>query len=97
MCAIFGRRPAPGPWPPTRSLVATAVEVLPTIADDLAADLLEHLARALVGKDEELRAARALQSEALTLLHAQHAENVRLRRRVADLLAACRRARAAAA
>lgn len=38
---IFGRPFARVPWPSSRPVLALAVELLPTIADDLTADLVE--------------------------------------------------------
>ena len=70
--------------------------MLPTIGDDLTADLLEHLALMLAHRDDEVRAVRAVLSPALTLTHTQRVENLRLRQRVADLLDARRRERTAA-
>ncbi len=92
---IFGRRLAPAPWPASRSVLALVVEVLPTIEDDLAADLVEHLTLALADRDDELRAVRAVLSSALALSHTQHVEIIRLRRRLANLLDARRRERTA--
>ena len=90
---IFGRRLAPAPWPSSGSLLALIVEVLPTVEDDLEADLLEHMALVLADRDDELRAMRVVLSSVLALLHAQHVEIGRLRRRFADLLDARRRER----
>jgi hypothetical protein len=93
---IFGRELAPAPWPSSRPVLALVVEVLPTIEDELAADLLEYLALALVDRDDELRAVRAVLSSALALTHTQHAEIVRLRQRLHGLIDARRRERTAA-
>ena len=89
-------QPAPAPWLSSRPVLALVVEVLPTIDDDLTADLLEYVALALVERDDELRAVRAVLSPALTLAHTQHIEILRLRRRLAHLLDARRRERTAA-
>lgn len=94
---IFGPRPVPMLWPSSRDVLALAIELLPTIADDLTADLVEHLALALVDRGQELRAVRAVLSAALTLSNTQHAEIIRLKRRLADLLDARQRERPAAA
>lgn len=94
---IFGQRPAPAPWPSSRPLLELVIELLPAIEDDLTADLVEHVALELVDRDEELRAVRAVLSSALGLLYAQHAEIVRMRRRLADLFDARRAERTAAA
>ena len=90
------RQPAPAPWLSSRPVLALVVEVLPTIEDNLTADLVEHLALALAGRDDEVRAIRAVLSSTLTLTHTQQAKIVRLRRRLADLLDARRRERTAA-
>ena len=63
------------PWPSSRPLMALIVEVLPVIEDDLAADLIEHLALAIIDRDDELRAVRSIQSAVLAHSHAQDAEN----------------------
>ena len=93
---MSGRRLAPAPWLSSRPVLALIVEVLPTVEDDLTADLLEYVALVLVERDDELRAVRAVLSSALTLTHNQHVEILRLRQRVADLLDARRRERMAA-
>ena len=83
--------------PSSRLVLAFAIELLPIVDDALVADLIEHLALSLVDRDDERRAARAVLSSALGLSNAQHAEIVRLRRRVADLLELRRQERPAAA
>src|SRR5207302_2027141 len=93
---IFGRPLGPVPWPSSRPVLALAVELLPTIADDLTADLVEQLALALADRDDEVRAGRAVLSSALALSQTQQIEIVRLRHRLADLLDAQRRERPAA-
>ena len=93
---IFGPRIAPAPWPSSRPVLALIVEVLPTIEDDLTADLLEYVALALVDRDDEVRAVRAVLSSGLALSHNQHVEILRLRQRLADLLDARRGERTAA-
>lgn len=70
--------------------------MLPTVEDDLTADLLEHLALTLADRDDEVRAIRAVLSSALVLSHAQQAKIVRLRQRLADLLDERRRERTTA-
>jgi hypothetical protein len=83
--AIFGHRPAPmSPW--SDPVIPLAIAVLPTLEDDLAADLVECLAFALVDRREELRAVRTVLSAALEQSHTLQVENLRLRRRVGDLL-----------
>jgi len=89
-------QPAPAPWSSSRPIFSLVAEVLPTIEDGLTADLLEYVALTLADRDDELRAERAVQSSALTLLHTLQAENVRLRRRSRDLLDARRLVRTAA-
>lgn len=93
---IFGRRLAPAPWPSSRPVLALVVDILPTLEDDLTADLLEHLAVALVDRDDELRSVRAVLSSTIALSHTQHLEIARLRRRLADLLETRRPERSAA-
>lgn len=93
---MFGRPLPPAPWPVPGRVLALVVELLPTIEDDLMADLLEHLALALADRDDEVRAVRAVLSSALALSHTQHVEILRLRKRLADLLDAWRRERLAA-
>ena len=87
---IFGQRIAPAPWLSSRPVLGLVAEVLPTVEDDLAAELLEHVALALADRDDEVKAIRAVLSSDLALSHTQQAENVRLRRRVAGLLDARR-------
>jgi hypothetical protein len=82
---IFSRRPAPVPWPSWRPVLALAVEALPAIDDGLMADVVEHLAVALVDRDEELHAVRAVLSAALAQSHVQHAEIRRLTAALARL------------
>ena len=83
-------QPDPAPWLSSRPVLALIVEVLPTIEDNLTADLLEYVALALVDRDDEVRAVRAVLSSALALSHGQQATIVRMRRRLADLLDARR-------
>ena len=93
---IFGTRIEPAPWLSSRPVLALVVEVLPTIEDDLTADLLEYVALALADRDDEVRAIRSVLSRLLTRAHTQHVEILRLRQHVADLLDARRRERMAA-
>ena len=93
---IFVSRITPAPWLPSHAVLALVVEVLPTIEDDLTADLLEYVALALADRDDEVRAIREVLSSGLALSHTQHVEILRLRQRVADLLDARRRERTAA-
>jgi hypothetical protein len=94
---IFGRCPAQAPRRSVRLLLTTAIELLPTIEDDLIADLVEHLACAIADQEQELGAGRAVLSQALELLHAQHIEIGRQQKRLAGLLDERRQARTAAA
>ena len=57
---IFGQQFAPPPWLSSRPLLDLAMEVLPLGEDDLAADLLEQLALALIDRDDEVRGVRAV-------------------------------------
>lgn len=90
---IFGRRVAPAPWPLSRPLLATANALLPLIADDEVAALVENLTRYIVDLEEELGAVRLVLSEALKMLHAQHVQIVKLKTRLGTLLDADRAAR----
>lgn len=65
-------------------LLAVATESLRIIEDDLAGGLVEHLALAVVQRDEELRGVRAVQSAALEQLHGARSEIDRLCRRLAE-------------
>ncbi len=66
-------------WP-SRPVLEVAVEVLPTIEDDIVAALIEQLALAIADLADELRSVRAVLREALAIVHSQHREIVRLRR-----------------
>ncbi len=94
---IFGRPLAPAPWPSSRPVLNLATELLPIIEDAIASDAIELLALSLVERDDELGAVRLVVSEALTLAHQQHAEVLRLQRRLANLLDARRQERIATA
>lgn len=87
---VFRRAPAPMPAAASRPVLDVALGLLPALEDDLAIDLVEQLAYALVDRDEELRAVRAVLSEALGLTYAQHTEILRLRRRLGAVLDAQR-------
>lgn len=93
---IFGQRLALAPWLAVGPSVELVVAILPTVEDDLAADVVEHLGLELVDRVEEVRALRAVLSAALALARALDVENLRLKTRVADLLDAGRRNRVAA-
>jgi hypothetical protein len=100
MSAPTPRAPMSGPIDRAgrvKQVLAIAVEMLPTITDDLTADLVEHLARTIVDQEDALRAARQVVSTSLQLAHAQHTEIDRLRKRLADLLDERRQARTVAA
>ena len=72
-------QPDPAPWLSSRRVLALIVEVLPTVEDDLTADLLEYVALVLSDRDDEVRAIRTVLSSALVLSHAHHVEVIRLR------------------
>ena len=76
---IFDRRPVPRPLPSSDVVLALAIAVLPTIADDIEADLIEHLALEIVNRDEELLAVRALLAAALEQLQLDIGEHDRIR------------------
>ena len=76
---------SPLPRPLRSRLVIVVIGLLPTIEDELHADLVEQLALALVARDEELLAVRAVQSEALEALHRTARDNRLLRRRLAEM------------
>ena len=81
--------------PSSARLLVLVVELLPTIEDDLLADLVEQLAITLVERDERDRAITEVASVAADELHRTHGENCRLRERVIELGEALRRRRAA--
>ena len=81
----------PSPWPSSARLLAVVVELLPTIQDDLAADLVVQLALALVERDEQVRSIREVKSVTLDELHRTERDNRRLRERVIELSQALRR------
>lgn len=76
---VFDRRPGPTPWPSSGAVLALAIAVLPTIADDIEADLIEHLALAIVNRDEKLVALRDVLAAALEQLHGAIGERDRMR------------------
>jgi hypothetical protein len=84
---IFRQRPTIRLWRSSRDVLALVVEILPRLDNDLARDLVEHLALTIVERDEELRAVRAVESFGLAQLHALQREVKRLGDRVARLLA----------
>ena len=85
----LSQRAAPSK-PSSNAVLAIGIELLPTIEDGLMSDLVEHLLFALVERDETLLAVRSVLSNALKHAHGLHDENVRLRRRLAELLDARR-------
>ena len=93
---IFGPRIRTGTLAVARPALSLVAAVLPTVGDDLTANLLEYVALALAHHDDEIRAIRAVLSPALALSHTQHVEILRLRRHLADLLDARRRERTTA-
>ena len=90
------RNLTPAPWRLSSLLVALAVEVLPTIEDEVAVDLIEQLAVLVVERDEQIRAQREVQSVALDELHGMRCENERLRDQVIEAREALRQRKAAA-
>jgi hypothetical protein len=72
-------------------VLAVAGKVLPVVADDIAADVIEQLALALVDRDEQLKSLSTVLSVALELLHVSETQTARLRKRVAELLQTRRR------
>ena len=69
------------PWLPS-TLLELTVELLPTIEDNVAVDLIEQLAVLVVERDERIRAQREVQSVTLGELHVTLYENERLRDQV---------------
>ena len=45
---IFGRPLTPTPWPSSKAVLASVVEILPTIKDDVVADVVEYLHQPVV-------------------------------------------------
>lgn len=76
---------APTPAPSSRDVIALGIALLATIADDIEADLSEHLLLTLVDRDADLRVVREVLSAALTQSHAQRVEIVRLQAALARL------------
>ena len=76
---------APPPWLSSARVLSVAVKVLPTVEDDIAADVIEQQALALVDRDEELKSLRAVLAVALEIMHTSQAERMRLRKRVIEL------------
>ena len=72
--------------PPRSSarLLANAVQVMPFVDDGRVLNAVEELALAVVDRDEELKAARAVISAALESLHLTERENARLRKRIIE-------------
>ena len=82
---------APTPCLSSGPVLAVAGNVLPVVADDIAADVIEQLALALVDRDEQLKSLSTVLSVALELLHVSETQTARLRKRVAELLQTRRR------
>ena len=80
-------------WPASRDVLAAAVEALPEIDDDLAAELIEALALALVAARERIGATRRTVSALLQVQHDAQREVTRLRARLGELLDERREAR----
>ena len=76
--------PAPAPWVKSHTLQTLTVELLPTIDQPEILDLVERLATTLIDRDEQLRAAREVQSVTLTGLHETTVDRDRLRERRRD-------------
>ncbi len=72
----------PSPWPGSEDVLAAAVALLPTIADDDAAQLVEQLAVALVDTRVHLRAVQDAHRESLTTVHELSGQVRGLRRRL---------------
>lgn len=77
-------------WASTERLSKAAIALLPEIADDLTADLVEALALALAEAREQVAATRTILTEALGQLHSAQREIRRLKVRLAALLEAQR-------
>lgn len=75
---VFDRRPWPTPRPSSGAVLPLAIAVLPTIADDIEADLIEHLALAIVNRDEKLVAVRDVLAAVLEQLHVAIGERDRM-------------------
>jgi hypothetical protein len=67
------------PWPEWRPIFDLAIEALPAIKDDVAADLILLLVGTIADLLEELRAVRLVQSMTLEHAHQQEVEVRRLR------------------
>ena len=93
---IFSRQPARAPWPSSQPVLDVALEALPAIEDDIARDIIAHLAQAIADLRNELAAVRPILSAALTHAHLQHIEIMRLRQRLVDMHDARRAERRAA-
>src|SRR5215210_3792717 len=68
------------------SLARAAAELLPTVDDDRAADMIEALAYALVEAEDAATMEREIGRAALALAHQQQVELGRLLARIGDLL-----------
>ncbi len=75
---IFGPRLSPVPWPSSSASCALALDALPVVEGALEVDLVAYFTLALLDRDEELRAVRAVLSAALAKLYAHHQEHGRL-------------------
>ena len=84
------------PWPLVQPVFDLAIEALPAIDDDIARDIIAHMAQAIADLREELAVVRAILSAALTHAHAQHLEITRLREALSALHDARRAERRAA-
>jgi hypothetical protein len=68
------------PWPETQQVVSTALEALPTIADDLSAALILELLHALLNVRERGRSMARLVTAGLDVWHPRAAAEDRRRR-----------------
>jgi hypothetical protein len=104
----IGGEPAPGlptaselrwtidggaPWPALDRVISVAIDFLPSVEDDLTAEVLLATTLALVDAREELRAIRAVGTGALTLCHQLQDDLRRVRQRNRELLDQCRQLR----
>lgn len=82
---VFGRPRVAATEPLSREVLTTAIPLLRNRDGDTSL-LIEQSSILLIERDEQLRAMKAVLSEALSLAHAQHLEIRRLSARAAALL-----------
>ena len=75
---------APALWLKSDTLLTLTVELLPNIDQPEILDLVERLATTLIDRDEQIKAAREVQSVTLTGLHETTVDRDRLRERRRD-------------